>query len=196
MIDYNQIKPKVLIVLDGDPYEVLSSDIKKKNRQKPANQTKLKNLRTGAVTEKAFHQSDKVNEAEVSAKTIKYLYNKPGRPPAVGQEWWFCAADNPKDRFQLSEVVLSEKSQYLKENTEIESKVFEDEVIGITLPAKVDLKVVEAPPSIKGNTATGGNKPVTTETGAVVDTPLFIDIGDVIRVNTDTGQYTERVEKG
>ena len=188
MIDYNEIKPKKIIVLDGDPYEVLSSDIKKKNRQKPANQTKLKNLRTGATTEKAFHQSDKVHEAELEDKQIKYLYNNRG-------EWWFCAADNPKDRFTLADESLGDNKKWLKENTEIEALVYEEEVIGIKLPPKIDFKVVEAPPTIKGNTSSGGNKKVVIETGTEVDTPLFIEAGDIIRVNTDTGNYSERVEK-
>lgn len=189
MIDYNEIKPKRLIVLDGDPYEVLSSDIKKKNRQKPANQTKLKNLRNGSVVEKAFHQSDKVQEADMSSQNIKYLYSNK-------DERWFCAADNPKDRFTLSEIALGNSVKYLKENTEVEALIFDEEIIGIKVPAKVELQVVEAPPSIKGNTSSGGSKPVITESGAVVETPLFIEVGDIIRVNTETGNYSERVEKG
>lgn len=189
MLDYNNIKPKKFIVLDNEPYEVISSDIKKKNRQKPANQTKLKNLISGSVVEKAFHQSDKVEEADIDTKDIKYLYSNRG-------EWWFCDIDNPKNRFTLPEVQLGNSVNYLKENTEIEALTFNDEVIGIKLPAKIDVKVVEAPPTIKGNTSSSGNKKVIIETGATVDTPLFIEEGDIIRVNTETGNYSERVEKG
>ncbi len=188
MIDYINIKPKKVIILDGEPYIVLASQVKKKNRQKPSNQTKLKNLVSGATIEKAFHQSDKVEEADIEDREIKYLYNNKG-------EWWFCAADNPKDRFHLNEETLGESRRFFRENTVVKALVFDDEVIGIELPAKVNLKVVEAPPSIKGNTSSGGSKPVVVETGATVDTPLFIEIGDVIRVNTETGEYAERVEK-
>ena len=188
MIDYIDIKPKKFIILEGEPYEVMSSHTKKKNRQKPSNQTKLKNLISGAVVEKAFHQSDKVEIAELESKDIKYLYNNKG-------EWWFCDADNPKNRFTLSEESIGEQAKFLKENIEVESLVFNDQVIGIKLPPKVNLLVTEAPPSIKGNTSSGGNKQVTTETGAVISTPLFIEVGNLIRVNTETGTYTERVEK-
>lgn len=188
MIDYIDIKPKKLIILDGEPYEVLASQTKKKNRQKPSNQTKLKNLMTGAVVEKAFHQSDKVEEAEVDSRNIKYLYNNKG-------EWWFCAENDPSDRFFLKEEQIGDKGLYLKENEIIEALSFEENVISIKLPAKIDAKVIEAPPSIKGNTSSGGSKPVKIETGATVDTPLFIEVGDVIRVNTETGVYSERVEK-
>ena len=159
----------------------------RKNLQ-PSNQTKLKNLISGATIEKAFHQSDKVEEAEKSDREIKYLCNNRG-------EWWFCAADNPKDRFNLDEETLGDSRQFLKENTEVSALTFNDEIIGIELPAKINLKVVEAPPTIKGNTSSGGSKPVVVETGATVDTPLFIEAGDIIRVNTETGAYAERVEK-
>lgn len=188
MLAYNEITPKKYIVYENEPYEVLASHTMKKNRQKPSNQTKLRNLRTGSVVEKAFHQSDKVDEADIDSKNIKYLYNNKG-------EWWFCAENDPSDRFSLSEETIGEKGLYLKANGLIDALMFENEVIGIKLPAKVDVKVVEAPPSIKGNTSSGGSKPVKIETGATVDTPLFIETGDIIRVNTETGLYSERVEK-
>jgi elongation factor P len=188
MIDYINIKPKKVIILDGDPHVVLSSHVKKKNRQKPSNQTRLKNLISGATIDKAFHQSDKVEEADIGEKEIKYLYNNKG-------VWWFCAPDNPKDRFILDEETIGESRKFMKENTTIRAQTFNDEIIGISLPAKINLRVIEAPPSIKGNTSAGGSKPVVVETGATVDTPLFIEEGDIIRVNTETGGYAERVEK-
>jgi len=188
MIDYINIKPKKLIILDDEPYEVLASHTMKKNRQKPSNQTKLKNLITGAVVEKAFRQSDKVMEAEIDTREIKYLYQNKGK-------WWFCDPTNPKDRFLIQEAQLGNNTLYLKENEIIEALTFDEKIIGIKLPAKVNLKVIEAPPGIKGNTSSGGSKPVKVETGAIVDTPLFIEVGDIIRVNTETGLYSERVEK-
>jgi elongation factor P len=188
MLDYINIKPKKIIVFEGDPYEVLTSHTMKKNRQKPSNQTKLRNLKTGAVVEKAFHQSDKVMEAEIENKNIKYLYSNKG-------EWWFCAENDPSDRFTMSETQLGDNAQYLKENEIIEAMEYDEEIIGIKLPAKINVRVVEAPPSIKGNTSSGGSKPVVVETGATVDTPLFIEAGDIIRINTETGLYSERIEK-
>jgi len=188
MLEYNQITAGKYIILDGDPYEILTSQTSKKSRQKASNQTKLKNVISGSVTEKAFHQSDKVEEAELEKIIITYLYHNKG-------EYWFCEEGNPKNRFQLDDEHIGEKGQYLKENTPVESLVFNEKVIGITLPIKMDLKVVQAPPGIKGNTVQGGSKQVELETGATISTPLFINEGDIIRVNTETNSYVERVEK-
>lgn len=189
VLSYNEILPKKYIIVDNEPYIVVESHVFRKQQRKPVNQTKIRNLISGKVIPMTFHVSESVEEADIESRNIKYLYNNKG-------EWWFCAANNPKDRFRLTEEQLPDSAKFLKENMEIEAVSFNDDVIGIKLPAKVELKVTEAPPSIKGNTATGGTKPVTLETGAVVNAPLFIDIDDIIRVNTETGNYTERVEKG
>ena len=189
MLNYNDIKPKRFIVLSGEPYEVLSSQTKKKNRQKPANQTKLKNLLTGSVIEKAFHQSDKVEEADIETKTVVYLYNNKG-------SWWFCEKDNPKERFELGGGVLGDAGVYLKENATVDALTFKGEIIGIKIPVKVDLEVKDAPPAVRGNTASGATKQVTLETGVTISAPLFVEEGDIVRVNTETGLYSERVEKG
>ncbi|MBL7045770.1 MAG: elongation factor P [Parcubacteria group bacterium] len=187
MLSYNEITGKKTIILDGEPYEVLTSQTVKKQRQKPTNQTKLRNLLTGSVVEKAFHQSDKVYEAEIEKKDIKYLYESKG-------EFWFSDPINPKDRFSLPNTLVAEQSKYFKENGLVEALVFNENIIGVQIPIKVTLKVVEAPPSIKGNTASGGDKKVVIETGASVTTPLFINVGDEIIVNTETGEYVERAK--
>lgn len=189
MLEYNEITTKKLIVLDNEPYLVLSSSISKKSRQQASNQTKLKNLITGKVTSRAFHQRDSVNEAETESREIKYLYSNKGA-------WWFCDHDNPSNRFSLSNEQVKDGGKFLKENSLIEALIFNDNIISIKLPPKVDLKVIEAPPAIRGNTAQGGIKQVTLETGATVNVPLFIDEGSIIRVNTETGEYSERVAKG
>lgn len=188
MLNYSEILPRKYIVLENEPYEVLTSSTVKKSRQKPANQTKLRNLLNGRVIEQAFHQSDKVEEADINKRTIKYLYANRG-------EFWFSDPKNPKDRFQLPEEIVGDNIVFIKENSEVTGLTFNDNIIGITVPIKIDLKVTEAPPGIKGNTAQGGSKVVTLETGATVSTPLFINEGDIVRVNTETGEYVERVEK-
>ena len=132
--------------------------------------------------------------SKIETRNIKFVYTR--GLPAGGQEWWFCDSTNPKDRFQLDKQHLGNKFQYLKENEVIEALTWNDEIIGITLPAKVNVKVIAAPPNIKGNTSSGGSKPVKIETGATIDTPLFIEEGDIIRINTETGAYSERVGKG
>jgi len=189
MLEYNEIKERKYIVIDDAPHEVLSSHVFRKQQRKPVNNTKLKNLITGKVVERSFHQSEKVQEADINTKTIKYLYNNKG-------EWWFCEENDPSARFPLPEDLIGEQRKYLKENTLVDGLVFNDNIIGLKLPIKVELKVTEAPPAVKGNTAQGGNKQVTLETGAVISAPMFINEGDILRINTETESYTERVEKG
>jgi len=188
MLSYKEITPKKYIVYEGAPWEVLSSNVFRKQKRKPVNQTKLKNLITGGVIEVSFHQSDKAEEAEVENKKIKYLYTNTKKG-----EFWFSEEDDPSKRFNLSESTIDEAGKFLKENSLVDALIFQENVIGIKLPIKVELKVAEAPPGVKGDTASGGNKPVTLQTGALVNVPLFINEGDIIRVNTDTGEYVERV---
>ena len=134
-------------------------------------------------------------QADVEYKDITFLYSKPGLPAGRQGEYWFCEKDNPKNRFKLPEEVIGESGHFLKQNSDVGSVVFDEVVIGITLPIKLELKVTDAPPAIKGNTVQGGTKIVTLETGATVNAPMFINEGDIIRVNTTTGEYVERVEK-
>jgi elongation factor P len=164
-------------------------------QRRPVMQTKIKNLITGKIVETNFQQSDNFDEAEISKSKVKYLYTR-RRPPDGRQEYWFCEENDPSKRFKLDERVIGESGKFLKANTIVDAMLFNDDIINITLPVKMEFKIKEAPPSIKGNTASGGTKVVTLENGSTIDAPLFVNAGDVIRVNTQTGEYTERVEKG
>ena len=186
MLSYNEVLPKTLILLDGEPYEVLTSWVFRKQQRKPVNQTKLKNLKTGSTTEYTFHVSDKVEEAEIESKKAKFIYNRKG-------EWFFHDIDNSSNRFSLTEEMVGDAGKFLTANTEVEVRLFDDKPYKITMPIKMDLKVTEAPPNTRGNTAQGGNKVVTLETGTTVNVPMFINTGDTIRLNTETGEYVERV---
>lgn len=188
MLEYNEILPKRVILLNGEPYEVLDAHVFRKQQRKPVNQTKLRHLITGKVTEQAFHVSEKVEEADLSTKTVKYLYSN-------RNEWWFCAENNPADRFKLAEETIGAQGKFLKPNTVVEALVFDEKIIGLKIPIKVDLLVKDAPPAVRGNTAQGGSKEITLETGATLQAPLFINEGDLIRINTETGTYVERVDK-
>ena len=188
ILSYNEIVQKKVIDYSGDPYEVLSSNVFRMQQRKPVNQTKLRNLVSGKVIEISFHQSETVPEADIAKMQALYLYTNRG-------ESWFAEEGNPKNRFTFAEDAVADKVKWLKQNSPVEVLVFKDDPITVTIPVKVDLKVTEAPPAIKGDTATGGNKLVTVETGAGVLTPLFINEGDIIKINTDTGEYVERVEK-
>lgn len=188
ILSYNEITQKKVIEYNGEPYEVLSSHVFRMQQRKPVNQTKLRHLVSGKVTEISFHQSETVAEAEIDHINAQYLYTNRG-------ESWFAEEGNPKNRFTFPEDSVSDKVKWLIPNSTVEVMTYKEKPATIEIPIKIDLKVVEAPPSVKGDTATGGDKRVVLESGAAVTTPLFINEGDVIRINTDTGEYVERVNK-
>lgn len=189
VLSYNEILPKTIITYNNEPYEVLSSHIFRMQMRKPVNQTKLRHLVSGKVVEISFHQNETMQEADVGKMTANYLYTNRG-------ESWFAEEGNAKNRFAFPEDAVHDRVQWLSSNAVVDVVTYEDKPITIKIPVKVELEVKEAPPNAKGDTATGGTKPVTLSTGAVVNTPLFINSGDVIRINTDTGDYVERVNKG
>ena len=186
LLEYSDVTEKKYIVMDGAPYEVISSHVFRKQQRKPVNATKLKNLMTGKVTEYSFHDSDKVEEAEIDTKEVKYLYNSRG-------EWWFSEANDPSKRFKVTDEQAGPQAKFLKANTIITQLLFREQPMGFKMPITAELKVVEAPPGIKGDTATGGQKVIKLETGATISAPLFVNEGDIIRINTETGEYRERV---
>ena len=188
--------------MDGEPYLVLEYTFLRMQQRKPTVQTKLKNLITGKIVAKSFQGSDAFPEAEIEKQPIIFLYSNKG-------EFWFCEKGNPPPRlddqgesrraktvrFSMKEEQLGDIAKFLKPNTEVVAYKFGDKIINIELPVKMDYKVIEAPPSYKGNTATGGSKTVKLENGLQINVPMFINEGDVIRVNTSTGEYVERAEK-
>ncbi|MEI7462892.1 MAG: elongation factor P [Candidatus Taylorbacteria bacterium] len=188
LLEYNEITEKKYIVLDGSPYEVISSHVFRKQQRKPVNATKLKNLMTGKVTEYSFHQSEKIEQAEIDEREVKYLYNN-------RDEWWFTEVQDASKRFKVSEDNIGPQGKFLKPNTVVTQLLFKDQPMGFKMPITAELRVTDAPPNIKGDSAAGGNKLVTLETGATINAPLFVNEGDIIRINTETGEYRERVNK-
>jgi len=186
MLEYNEITERKYIIFENEPYEVLSSHVFRKQQRKPVNATKLRNLISGRIIENSFHVSEKVEEAEIGKKEVKYLYTNKG-------EFWFCEPDNLSKRFDLPETMIGSAAKFLKPNSIVDAMVFNEGIIGLKLPIKVDLKVKEAHPAVRGNTAQGATKSVVLETGAEIQVPMFIKEGDTVRINTDTGQYTDRV---
>lgn len=187
-LDYSEIVPRKIILVDDEPYEVVSSHVFRKQKAKPQNATKLKSLLTGKVIEYSFHASDRAEEADMGTREVKYLYENRG-------EYWFCDANNPSDRFKLSVDTVGDTIKFIKQNTVLDGRTFNDDIISVKYPIKVELKVTEAAPAVKGNTSSGALKQVTLETGATIMVPLFINEGDILRINTETGEYTERAEK-
>ena len=185
----NQLKPKTYFIFEGQPYVVMETHHLKMQQRRPTVQVKMTNLINGKILERNFAQSDVFEEADVEKQKVKYLYNHRG-------QFWFSYEKDLSKRFELGKDVLGDSTKFLKNNTILDAVLFENKIIIIELPIKMEFKVVEAPPAIRGDTAQGGVKQVTLETGATINVPLFINQDDVIRINTETGDYVERVEKG
>lgn len=189
MLSINELKNGVFVVIGGEPFIVLEVKHLHMGRGGSSIQTRIKNLKTGQLFSRNFKPADSFEEAEIEKMKSRFLYENRG-------VYWFDEASNPKNRFSFKKEELGEEiANFLKPNLEIIALKFQDKIINIELPIKIDFKVVEAPPTIRGDTAQGGNKPVTIETGAKILVPLFIEEGDIIRINTQTGEYVERIEK-
>lgn len=186
MLEYNEVTVRKYIIFENEPWEVIDSHVFRKQQRKPVNATKLRNLITGRITEVSFHVADKVEEADIDKKEVKYLYHNRG-------EYWFCEANDPSKRFKLPAEMIGSPAKFLKPNIIVDAMLFDEKIIGLKLPIKMELKVTEAHEATRGNTAQGATKSVVLETGAELQVPMFIKEGDVVRVNTETGEYADRV---
>ena len=186
-IPVNDLKPKTYFIYEGQPFVVLETHHLKMQQRRPTVQVSMRNLINGKNLERNFAQSDVFEPADVERQKVKYLY-------AHRDQYWFSYENDPK-RFELTADIIGDTAKFLKANTIIDAVAFEGKVISIELPIKMEYRVVEAPPAIRGDTAQGGVKQVTLETGAIVNAPLFIEQDDIILVNTETGDYVERVSK-
>ncbi len=186
MLEYNEITERKYIIYEDQPYEVLTSHVFRKQQRKPVNAVKMRNLISGSIKEVSFHVSEKVEEAEIESRDVKYLYTNKG-------ENWFAEVDDASKRFKLEDSLIGPGIKYLKRDSIIEALIFDDKIMGVKIPIKVELKVTEAHPAVKGDTAKGGNKVVVLETGATINVPMFVKEGDILRINTETGEYTDRL---
>lgn len=184
----NDLKPKVYFIFESQPYVVLESHHLKMQQRRPVVQTKIRNLLNGKTLERNFAQSDVFEEADVKKRPVKFLYSH-------RDQYWFSEPNDPSKRFELPEDILGEQVKFLKPNTILEAMLFNDGVINVELPVKMEFEVVEASPAVRGDTAQGGVKQVKLDTGVFINTPLFINEGDRVVVNTQTGEYVERAEK-
>ncbi len=189
-LSYSEILTKKVIIFDGEPFLVVSHHVFRKQQRKPVNVTKLKSLVSGRVVENTFHVNETVPEADLERKNVVFIFHNAGKG-----EYMFHTAGNPGDRFPLAEDLVGANGKWLKEKSELEALLYNDEVIDIKIPIKVELKVTQAPEAVKGNTSSSATKEVTVETGATLQVPQFINEGDIISINTDSGEYSERVEK-
>jgi len=185
MYSIAELKPGRAIIVDGDPYMITSSQFSKSARQGGVMSTKMKNLLTGSVVQKTFQGNDKLEPADVGYRKVQYLYGSDGTHTFMDLQTY--------DQFELTNEMLGEAAKFLSDGQELDAQVFKENPIGIQLPSTIDMVVKETIPGVKGDTATGGSKPAQFESGLTVTVPLFINEGDTVKINTDSGEYMERV---
>ena len=190
MIDTSSFRNGLSILLDNDIYTIVEFQHVKPGKGGAFVRTRLKNLRTNSTLEKTFRAGEKMEQAILERKKMNFLYNS-----ASGQEVEYVFMDmDTYDQVTIPALAIGTGVKYLKDNTEVEVCSHNDRVIGVELPTSMDFEVTDTDPGLRGDTASGGSKPATLETGAVVNVPLFVNIGDRIRVDTRTDQYLERVK--
>jgi elongation factor P len=185
MISTNDFKTGLTIELDGNVFQVVDFQHVKPGKGAAFVRSKLKNVKTGAVVEKTFNAGEKVPPARVERREMQYLYND-------GENYNFMDNEN-FEQMALTKEQLGDGVKYLMENMNIVVMMWQGNAIGVELPNQVELEVVDTAPGIKGDTASGGSKPATLQTGAVVQVPFFINVGDKLLIDTRTGSYIKRV---
>ena len=182
----NDIKVGLVLNYEGEPYIVQTAHFVRMQQRKPVMQTKMKHLITGKVLEYSFKPGDRVETADLNRTKVGYLYRD--------QDQLHFMDNHTFEQFSLPVSIVGNQIGFLKDGQEVDVLYYNDKPINIELPKKVDLKVMETEPGVKGDTAQGSvMKPAKLETGATLQVPLFIKEGDVIRINTERGEYTERV---
>jgi elongation factor P len=187
MISTNDFRTGVTIEVDGQPWVVVDFQHVKPGKGSAFVRTKIKNVITGAVLEKTFNAGERVPRARIERRETQYLYS-------VGDDYTFMDVST-YDQTTINRETIGEGVLYLKENMNVHIMTYQGRVIGVEIPTFVELEVVQTDPSHKGDTVTGGTKPATLETGAVVKVPLFVNVGDVLKIDTRTGEYIERVSR-
>jgi len=185
MISTNQFKNGMTIELDGTLFQIVEFQHVKPGKGGAFVRTKLRNFKTGGVVDKTFRAGEKVEQAMVSRRSMQYLYND-------GSDYVFMDTET-YEQISLPASFLQDETKFMKENMNVLIAMHEGQALGIELPTAVELEVTHTEPGVKGDTASGGTKPATLETGAVVQVPLFINVGDMIKVDTRTGDYITRV---
>lgn len=186
MYECGDLKKGLKVEMDGDPYVIVQFQFVKPGKGQSLYKCKLKNMVTGAQFDRTFRSGEKFNEANLEEHQMEYLYSD-------GEQFCFMNTSNYEQEFLTPEQV-GDAAALLKENTVCDVLMFDGRAIGLTLPNFVELKIEEAEPWVKGDTASGSTKPATLETGHVVSVPPFVESGELIRIDTRTGQYVERVK--
>ncbi len=185
MINVGEIKKGIIIELDGQLYKLVEFQHIKMGRGSAQVRLKLQNVKTGGVVDRSFQATEKFQRVRLDHRNVQYMYGEDDTYHFMDTESY--------DQIALSRETLGDAVNYLKDGLVLILESYNDQPIGIELPITVDLKIVETEPGFRGDTATGGTKPAVTETGLVVQVPLFVNSGETIRVDTRTGSYLERV---
>ena len=184
MISLAQLKKGFVIMHNNDAYQVFECAHHKQGRGGAVLKTKLKNIKTGAVIDHTFQGNDKIEKADLSRKKVQFLYTDEDAAYFMDEQY---------EQFSLDKDALQDALLYLKEGQKVDAQYLDNKPIAIQLPPKVILQVKEAPPAVKGDTANNPAKTAILETGLSVQVPMFVNTGEIIRVNTETGEYVERV---
>ncbi len=186
MISSNDFRPGVVVTLDGDLYAIVASQHVKRGRGSAYVRAKIRNLKTGSITERTFNAGERVPHVYLDHREMQYLYHQ-------GDEYVFMDQQS-YEQINIGADLLGDATLFLKDNTVVTVVHYEDRPIAVELPNSVDLEVTETAPGFRGDTAAGSSKPATLETGAVVQVPFFVEVGNIIRVDTRTGEYLERLK--
>ncbi len=180
----NDFKNGVKVILDGDPCSILENEYVKPGKGQAFNRVKLRNLKTGRVLEKTFKSGDTLEAADALDVELQYLYND-------GEHWHFMSPTT-YEQYAIEREIIGDNTKWLKEQDLCMVTLWNNSVLAVTPPIFVLLKVTDTDPGLRGDTATGGSKPATMETGAVVKVPLFINVGELLKIDTRTGEYISR----
>ncbi|MAT66311.1 MAG: elongation factor P [Gammaproteobacteria bacterium] len=183
----NEFKRGLKVMLDGDPCTIIENEFVKPGKGQAFNRTRLRNLKTGRVWEKTFKSGESLEAADVLDVDMQYLYSD--------GEFWYFMDPNTFEQVGASESAVSDAKNWLKEQDVCVVTLWNGEPISVTPPNHVVLQVTETDPGVRGDTATGATKPATLETGAVVQVPLFVDVGDLLKVDTRSGEYISRAKE-
>lgn len=183
----SDMKPGVKVLFDGDPYSILENEYVKPGKGQAFNRLKIRNLKTGRVIEKTLRSADTAEAADIVEVEMQYLYTD-------GEFWHFMDPTN-YEQLTADKIKVGDAAQWLKEQDTVKVLLWNGVPLQVTPPIFVTLKIVETDPGLRGDTVTGGNKPAKLETGAIVKVPLFLNEGEVVKVDTRTGEYLNRVGK-
>lgn len=188
VIDTSEFRKGLKIEIDGEPYEIVEFQHVKPGKGSAFVRTTIRSLLSGRVLQPTLKSGEKVGKPDIEDKEMQYLYLQ-------GEDYYFMDTKNYEQTF-LSEKVLGESKNFLKENINVSVLFYNGKAIGVTLPNSVDLKVTKCDPGVRGDTVSGAMKPATLETGYTVNVPLFINEGDILKIDTRDGKYLTRVATG